>query len=59
MATGQLIFQPLMFDRQAEDQQYAFKEWKGQVTLALRASSINKGVWFATIVGFLGKEGFK
>ena len=48
-----------MFDWQAEDQQLAFEEWKGQVTLALRASSINKDVWFATIVGFLGKEGFR
>ena len=35
------------------------KEWKGQVTLALQVSSINKEVWFAMIVGFLGKEGFK
>ena len=59
MATGQLIFQPPMFNWQAEDQQHAFEEWKGQVTLALQASSINKEVWFATIVGFLGKEGFK
>ena len=48
-----------MFDGQAEDQQHAFEEWKGQVTLALRASSINKDGWFATIVGFLGKEGFR
>ena len=47
-----------MFDWQAEDQQCAFEEWKGQVTLALRASSINKDIWFAT-VGFLGKEGFR
>ena len=59
MATGQLIFQPPMFDWQAKDQQCAFEEWKGQVTLALQASSINKEVWFAMIVGFLGKEGFK
>ena len=56
MATGQLIFQPPMFDWQAEDQPF---QWKGQVTLALRASSINKDIWFATIVGFLGKEGFR
>ena len=48
-----------MFDWQAEDQQHAFEEWKGQVTLALWASSINKEVWFAMIVGFLGKEGVK
>ena len=59
MVTGQLIFQPPMFDWQAEDQQHAFEEWKGQVTLALQASSINKDIWFATIVGFLGKEGFR
>ena len=59
MATRQLIFQPPMFDWQAEDQQCVFKEWKGQVILALWASSINKEVWFATIVVFLGKEGFK
>ena len=59
MATEQLIFQPPMFDWQAKDQQHAFEEWKDQVTLALQASSINKEVWFATIVGFLGKEGFK
>ena len=48
-----------MFDWQAEDQQCVFEEWKGQVTLALQASSINKEVWLATIVGFLGKEGFR
>ena len=59
MATGQLIFQLPMFDWQAEDQQHAFDEWKGQVSLALWASSMNKDVWFAMIVGFLGKEGFK
>ena len=59
MVTGQLIFQPPMFDWQAEDQQRAFEEWKGQVTLALRASSIKKDLWFATIVVFLGKEGFR
>ena len=59
MVTEQLIFQPPMFDWQAENQQCAFEEWKGQVTLALRASSINKNVWFATIVGFPGKEGFR
>ena len=48
-----------MFDWQADDQQYVFEEWKGQVTLALWASSINKDIWFATTVGFLGKEGFR
>ena len=59
MVTGQLIFQPPKFDWQAEDQQHAFEEWKVQVTLALRASSINKDIWFATIVGLLGKESFR
>ena len=59
MAGGQLIFQPPKFDWHAEDQQLAFDEWKGQITLALRASSINRDIWFATIIGYLGKEGFK
>ena len=48
-----------MFEWQAEDQQHIFEEWKGQVTIALRASSIKKDIWFAIIVGFLGKEGFR
>ena len=48
-----------MLDWQAKDQQHAFEEWKGQVTLALLASSINREVWFVRIVGFLGKKGFK
>ena len=52
-------FQPLKFDWHAEDQQLAFHEWKGQITLALRASSINRDIWFAMIIGYLGKEGFK
>ena len=59
MAGGQLVFQPLKFNWHAEDQQLAFDEWKGQITLALRASSINRDIWFATIIGYLGKEGFK
>ena len=59
MATGQLIFQPPKFDWQAEDQQHKSEEWKGQITLALQASSINRDVWFATIIGFLGTEGFR
>ena len=59
MAGGQLIFQPLKFDWHAEDQQLAFDEWKGQITLVLHASSINQDIWFATIIGYLGKEGFK
>ena len=36
-----------------------FEEWKGQITLALDASNISRERWYATIVGFLGKEGFK
>ena len=59
MAGGQLVFQPPKFDWHAEDQQQAFDEWKGQITLALHASSINRDIWFATIIGYLGKEGFK
>ena len=50
---------PPKFDWHAEDQQLAFDEWKGQITLALRASSINRDIWFAMIIGYLGKEGFK
>ena len=53
------MFQPPKFDWHAEDQQKAFDEWKGQITLALHASSIKKDIWFATIIGYLGKEGFK
>ena len=59
MAGGQLVFQPPEFDWHAEDQQLAFEEWKGQITLALCASSINRDIWFATIIGYLSKEGFK
>ena len=59
MAGGQLVFQPPKFDWHAEDQQLVFEEWKGQITLALCASSMNRDVWFATIIGYLGKEGFK
>ena len=59
MAGGQLIFQPPKFDWHAEDQQLAFDEWKGQITLVLCASSIKKDIWFAMIIGYLGKEGFK
>ena len=59
MAGGQLVFQPPKFDWHAEDQQLAFDEWKGQITLALHASSINRDIWFAMIIGYLGKEGFK
>ena len=59
MAGGQLIFQPPKFDWHAEDQLLAFDKWKGQITLVLRASSINRDIWFAMIIGYLGKEGFK
>ena len=48
-----------MFDWHAKDQQLVFEKWKGQVELALEASNIAKERWYATIVGFLGKEGFK
>ena len=58
MAGGQLVFQPPKFDWHAENQQQAFDEWKGQITLALHASSINRNIWFATIIGYLSKEGF-
>ena len=59
MAGGQLIFQPPTFDWNAEDQQLAFAEWRGQIELALEASSIHRDIWFAMIVGYLGKEGFR
>ena len=47
------------FNWHSEDQQQVFEEWKGQITLALSASKIREEIWFATIVGYLGKEGFK
>ena len=53
------MFQPPKFDWHAEDQQLGFDKWKGQTTLALHASSIKKDIWFAAIIGYLGKEGFK
>ena len=59
MAGRQLVFQPPKFDWHAGDWQQAFDEWKGQITLVLCASSINRDIWFATIIGYLGKEGFK
>ena len=42
MEGGQLIFQLPKFDWHAEDQQQAFDEWKGQITLVLHASSNKK-----------------
>ena len=59
MAGSQLIFQPPKFDWNAEDQQLAFAEWRGQIELALEASSIQRDIWFTTIIGYLGKEGFR
>ena len=59
MAGGQLVFQPPKFDWNAEDQQLAFEEWRGQISFALEVSSINRDIWFATIVGYLGKESFR
>ena len=56
---GQLVFQAPKFDWNAEDQQLAFAEWRGQIELALEASSINRDIWFTTIIGYLGKEGFR
>ena len=53
------MFQPPKFDWHTEDQQLAFDKWKGQITLTLRASSIKNDIWFATIIGYLSKEGFK
>ena len=43
----------------AEDLQQAFDKWKGQITLVLCASSINRDIWYTTIIGYLSKEGFK
>ena len=60
MATGQLIFQPPKFDWHSDDrQQTAFKEWKGHISLTLEASNIPQERWYASIIGFLGQEGFQ
>ena len=59
MSGGQLIFQPSKFDWQAKDQQLVCEEWKGQLELALEASGIKRDIWYASIIGYLGKEGFK
>ena len=59
MASGQLIFQPPMFDWPSDDQQTAFKEWQGHITLTLEASNIPPERWYASIIGFLGTKGFK
>ena len=50
---------PPNFDWHSEDQQQAFEEWKGQIILALTASNFREEIWFATIISYLGKEGFK
>ena len=56
---GQLIFQPPTFHWPSEDQQMAFKEWQSHITLMLEASNIPRERWYASIIGFLGTEGFK
>ena len=56
---GQLIFQPPTFHWPSEDQQTAFQEWQSHITLMLEASNIPKERWYASIIGFLGTEGFK
>ena len=59
MVTGQLIFQPPKFYWHSDDQQTAFKEWQGHITLMLEASNIPQERWYASIIGFIGTEGFK
>ena len=56
---GQLIFQLPIFHWPSKDQQMAFGEWKSDVTLALEVSNIPRDRWYASIIGFLGTEGFK
>ena len=56
---GQLIFQPPTFHWPSEDQQTAFEEWQSHITLMLEASNIPRERWYASIIGFLGTEGFK
>ena len=56
---GQLIFQPPTFHWPSKDQQMAFEEWQSHVTLALEVSNIPRERWYASIIGFLGTEGFK
>ena len=47
------------FDWNAEDKQPAFTEWRAQIELALEVSSVGRDIWYAIIVGYLGKEGFR
>ena len=56
---GQLIFQPPTFHWPSENQQTAFQEWQSHVTLILEVSNIPQDRWYASIIGFLGTEGFK
>ena len=56
---GQLIFQPPTFHWPSEDQQMAFEEWQSHITLMLEVSNIPRERWYASIIGFLGSEGFK
>ena len=53
------MFQPPKFDWHSDDQQTAFKEWQGNMTLTLEASDIPPERWYASIIGFLDTEGFK
>ena len=53
------MFQPPKFDWYSDDQQTAFKEWKGHISLALEASNIPQDRWYASITGFLGQEGYQ
>ena len=60
MASGQLVFQPPKFDwHMQRTGNRHLMSGRDQITLALHASSINRDIWFATIIGYLGKEGFK
>ena len=56
---GQLIFQLPTFHWPSEDQQTAFQEWQSHITLTLEVSNIPQERWYASIIGFLGTEGFK
>ena len=56
---GQLIFQLPKFHWPSEDQQMAFEEWQSHITLMLEASNIPRERWYASIISFLGSEGFK
>ena len=59
MVTGQLMFQPPKFDWHSDNQQTAFKEWQGHMTLASAASNIPQERWYASIIGSLGQKGFQ